>query len=198
MEESTSAIAQENSTVPLEDVCIQLTEEELRQSLKRADRRRAGPARLWVQTILLALLAAYCIAAFFLSGAVSYGSLGIGLAAVVLGVAMWVVPDLHGRYIAHIEFTKNKCMRVRLYEEEIGFGDDDVFESVAYDACFAQTYDDMILLHFQGGYMVMLPRRVFSEDRWLWLQQRLQKPQTTTKGDGAHAEPGSTESGDDR
>lgn len=196
MDENMRPAAAEPAEAPLADVQICLTEEELRRSLQRSDLRRAGPGRLWVQTVLLVLLAAYCIAAFFLSGASSYASLGIGLAALILAGAQWIVPQLYIRHQARREYALGKQLRVRLYAEEIGFGSGETYEAVPYAACFTRVFDDMLLLHFQGGYLVALPRRVFDAERWIWLTGRFQT--AGKERNGVHGETVGTQSDDDR
>ena len=158
---------------PQADLRIQLTKEELYACMCSRQERKAGKARLIVETVLLGLLAAYCILAFFLSGMASVASLCIGLAALLLAAAIWAVPAIINRYDANREFSKNKVLRVRIYAQGFGFGTDDTFQLVPYEQCCARRGKDMILLDFEGGLMVALPKRLLDGGIWEQLPVRL-------------------------
>lgn len=158
---------------PQADLRIQLTKEELYVCMGSRQGRKAGRARLIVETVLLGLLAAYCIIAFFLSGMVSLATLCIGLISLLLAAAIWAAPVIVNRYDANREFAKNKVLRVRIYTQGLGFGTDDTFQLVPYEDCCARWCRDMILLDFEGGLMVALPKRLLDGGMWEQLVDRL-------------------------
>lgn len=159
---------------PQADLRIQLTKEELYACMGSRQDRKAGRARLIVETVLLGLLAAYCIIAFFLSGMTSPASLCIGLAALLLAAAIWAAPVIVNRYDANREFAKNKVLRVRIYAQGFGFGTDDTFQLVPYEECCPRRCKNMILLDFEGGLMVALPKRLLDGGIWEQMVERLQ------------------------
>lgn len=152
---------------------IRLTREELYACMTGRQERKAGKLRLIVETVLLGLVAAYCLTAFFLSGMTSLPSLLIGLAALLIAAAIWVVPVMVDRYDAGQEFAKKKVLRVRVYPEGLGFGSEDTFQFVPYAECCARFCKEMILLDFEGGVMVALPKRQTGEALWALLIERL-------------------------
>lgn len=181
---SLSSAAEGTADVPLNDLRISLTREEILFCVRAGSGRTASRGRLWAQTAILALLAVYCVAAFFISGMEVYATLFIGLAAVALGVVMWVVPEARNRRIASREAEQNKTLHVRVYEDAFGFGDGESFERLAFEDCRAQRYEEMLLLRFQGGFLVGIPRRLLSEDDWERMCARLKPEDRRKNGKG--------------
>lgn len=169
---------------PLQNLHVQLTQEEILFCVRAGSGRTASRGRLWAQTVILALLAVYCIAAFFISGMEVIATLLIGLAAAALGAVMWIVPEARNRHIASREAEQNKTLHVRVYEDAFGFGDGEAFERLAFEDCRAQRYEDMLLLRFQGGFLVGIPRRLLSGDGWEQMCDRLKPEDKRKNGKG--------------
>ena len=62
---------------------------------------------------------------------------------------------------------------MRIYTQGLGFGTDDTFQLVPYEDCCARWCRDMILLDFEGGLMVALPKRLLDGGMWEQLVDRL-------------------------
>lgn len=169
-EESVSPLPEEPARY---DLSIRLTREEILACLRRGLNRKAGRGRLTAQTVLLLLMAAYCLVAYILSGAESVASLGIGIAAVVVCVLMLALPELSIRRLAKKQAEMDKCLRLRVYDRGIGFGDDEQFRFFKYKKCHAKAYEDMILFRFQDG-LVAVPRRMENGGAWELIRDRME------------------------
>ena len=173
------AAADETASSPLPeeparyDLSIRLTREEILSCLRRGLNRRASRGRLTAQTVLLLLMAAYCLVAYILSGAQSVTSLGIGIAAVAVCVLMLALPELSIRRLAKKQAEMDKCLRLRVYDHGIGFGDDEQFRFFKYGKCHAKAYEDMILFRFQDG-LVAVPRRMENGEAWELIRDRME------------------------
>ena len=96
--------------------------------------------------MVLVLIAAYCIVTYIASGLESTASLGIGIAALAVCVLMLVVPEVAVRRMADKQTAMDKCLRLRVYDRGIGFGDDDEFRFFKYKKCQARAYE-LSLIH---------------------------------------------------
>lgn len=157
---------------PRVDLSLRLTEAEILTCLKYGANRRAGRGRLITQSVLLVLMAAYCIGGFFLSGMQSVPSLLIGVAALAVMAAMLAVPELMLRSSAKKEAAQEKCLRLRAYDEGLYFGSEET-DRFAYADCRAQEVENLLLLRFQGGILVGIPRRLTDEAGWDYLKAHL-------------------------
>lgn len=157
---------------PRYDLSIRLTREEVLSCLRRGLGRRAGKGRLTAQTVVLVLIAAYCIVTYIASGLESTASLGIGIAALAVCVLMLVVPEVAVRRMADKQTAMDKCLRLRVYDRGIGFGDDDEFRFFKYKKCQARAYEDMILFRFQDG-LVAVPRRLENGGAWELIREAM-------------------------
>ena len=75
------------------DIVYTSTQEDLYRALKYGDVRRVGTAGRIVETVVLGLLAVWCIVPFFAQGTEALGSLLLGLVALFLLAALWLVPE---------------------------------------------------------------------------------------------------------
>ena len=79
------------------DIVYTSTQEDLYRALKYGDVRRVGTAGRIVETVVLGLLAVWCIVPFFAQGTEALGSLLLGLVALFLLAALWLVPEWRAR-----------------------------------------------------------------------------------------------------
>lgn len=150
-----------------------LTEDEIYDGLRRSGVRRAGPARDWVQTIVLALVAVFCLIAFFGGGMQEWGSLTIAVLACALIAVLWIVPALRFRYEAREIAAGDRTLVVRLDEEGIAFGEEGD-AAYPYGRFPVRTYDDMLICELPGMQVFFIPRRVaVDEAEWREAVRRL-------------------------
>ncbi len=147
------------------------TQEEWFLCIKRGDPRRAGPVRIGVQTGLLGLIALYCLIGFFTGGMQNGQSLFVGLAAIVVGIVMLFVPPLRMRHEAQRVYETKKQLQVYLYEDGLAFGTPE--EIVSFRECRPVFYEDMLLLQFEGGALLPVPKRVATEEEWRLLNEKI-------------------------
>lgn len=85
------------------DIVYTSTQEDLYRALKYGDVRRVGTAGRIVETVVLGLLAVWCIVPFFAQGTEALGSLLLGLVALFLLAALWLVPEWRARAVSRQE-----------------------------------------------------------------------------------------------
>lgn len=153
----------------------QLTEDEIYDGLRRSGVRRAGPARDWLQTAVLGLVAVFCIIAFFGGGMQEWGSLTIAVLACALIAVLWIVPSLRFRYEAREIAAREKILTVRMDEEGIAFGEN--AETVfPYGSFPVRVYEDMMICELPGMQIFFLPRRAaVDEMQWREAVRRLER-----------------------
>lgn len=161
----------------LVDTVICLTREEIFTCLKAGSSRRAGRGRLVVQSVLLGLMAVYCFGGYFLSGGQSITSLMIGVAALIVLAALLLLPPLILRRSAEKEAAQEKCLRLRADEQALYFGEEP--ERYPYTECHAEAVENLLLLRFQGGVLVGIPRRLTGEEGFAFLRSRLLGDEST-------------------
>ena len=140
-----------------------LTEDEIYNGLRRSGVRRAGPSRDWIQTVVLALIALYCLIAFFGGGMQEWGSLTIAILACALIAILWIVPALRFRYEAREIAAQDRTLVVRMNEKGIVFGEegDTLFP---YGRFLVRTYEDMLICELPGMQLFFLPRQAAADD----------------------------------
>lgn len=149
---------------------LTLTAEELLDGYTRAQLRRASKGRLWVQTAILLLCAAWCLIAYFADGMNETMSLVIGVAALMLIPVMWAVPPLQLRTVARTMVENEEFARLWVFEDGVSFGDsrpdgaDFAFGTFACD-----QNEQSLVLRFAGDEVVVVPHRLFSDDEWQFL-----------------------------
>lgn len=151
----------EKTMEPLWDLTYTLTREDIYRCVKAGDIRRVGRTGTIVETVILGIMAVYCLAAFFLEGMKEGMSLFLGVSSLVLMAAIWAVPELRYRRMADSQSENRAPTRVRVLEEGLTFGaDDTVFN---YGTERAIRLSDMWVLRY-GTQLIALPCRVMPEE----------------------------------
>lgn len=150
----------DDDDAPLCDVDVRLTEEEIARCLA-ADNRRS-PARLWMQTGLLALMAVYWTVGYATDPAHSVSSLVPAAACVLLLIALWTVPAMLIRRRAHTLASDAAALRVRIYADRAVFGDDRP-HTVYLHGIEPVFSEDLLMLNI-GQQTVGIPRRLTGEE----------------------------------
>ena len=104
------------------DIVYTSTQEDLYRALKYGDVRRVGTAGRIVETVVLGLLAVWCIVPFFAQGTEALGSLLLGLVALFLLAALWLVPEWRARAVSRQEARDRRPTRLRVYDEDCDMG----------------------------------------------------------------------------
>lgn len=150
----------------------QLTEEEIRLCLKWDGGRKAGRARLAVETAALGLMAVYSLAAFFIDGMRNMPSLLIGAACIVLTAVLWLLPVWWNRADARREAAQGKWVTLRLFADGLGFGDGEAYRRLPLEAVDARFHEDLAVLRVEGS-LLAVPRRAMEGEQWAQLRQTL-------------------------
>ena len=95
------------------DIVYTSTQEDLYRALKYGDVRRVGTAGRIVETVVLGLLAVWCIVPFFAQGTEAQK----GLVALFLLAALWLVPEWRARAVSRQEARDRRPTRLRVYDE---------------------------------------------------------------------------------
>lgn len=165
MENAELTDKQNQNNQPLAEWQYILTEEEIYEGLKNSTSRKAGPARNWVQTILLVLVAAFCLIAFFAEGMKTWESLFLGIIALVLIGVLWVVPEKKMRFDARKTAEQRNTVTVRFFDEGLAFGKDST-DIYTFTKLMRVKLENMIIFQLPGFQMILLPRRIMSEEEW--------------------------------
>ncbi len=161
-----------NALVLLFDAVLTATEEELFDGIKRAGLRRASNTRLIVQSVVLAGVAAWSLIAFFGDGMTSLASLLIAAAALVLIPVMWLVPAAQMKQMARQMGESDKKPHMWVFEDGLDFGDTEPphayydFSSIFAVAPEADAPFETLVLRFRSDEVVVVPRRLLTEDQW--------------------------------
>jgi hypothetical protein len=140
-----------------------LTREEIYRCVKAGDFRRVGKAGTIVETVILGIMAVYCLTAFFLDGMKEGMSLFLGVASLLLIAAVWGVPEFRYRRMASAQAEDRAPTRVRVFQEGLAFGQSD--EVFAYGTEWAARLPDMWVLRY-GTQLMALPKRAMPEECW--------------------------------
>lgn len=159
-----------------------LSKEEIYQGLRRSSVRRAGPVSDWVRTGILAVVAAGCVAAYFMDDERSAGTLVIAVLAAALIAVLWITPPLRCRHVARQMAEGGTEILVCMFENGLSFGS--VQEEIyAYTGFFGRVFDDMIVCELPGYQLILIPRRAVEKDgEWETLTSRLQAAKTKRPG----------------
>lgn len=160
----------EKTMEPLWDLSYTLTREEIYLCVKAGDFRRMGKAGTIVETVILGIMAVYCLTAFFLDGMKEGMSLFLGAASLILIAAVWGVPEFRYRRIASAQSENRAPTRVRVLEEGLAFGGDDAV--FAYGTEWAARLPDMWVLRY-GTQLMALPKRAMPEECWIHLDNAI-------------------------
>ncbi len=160
---------------PLWDMVIQLTAEEIRACLQRADRRRMGLVRVIVYAVILGFVAVASLVSFFMTGMQSGMSLFLGIGGLILLLLVVLYEPVQLHQMVKREAAAGKKLHVWVYEDTLGFGEADTFETYSFSEFYTRKFDDMLILHFAGGLLVAIPRRCVSAECWEFLYTHLRK-----------------------
>lgn len=153
-----------------EEVSYTLTEQELYAALRRT-RRRAGPVRLAVQTVALAVLAVAFAADFVWQR--QGGSLFLALALAVLAVGQWLFPAVAFRREARALAARATPVHLQVSEETIAAGSETVITSPLAECVFTAVSDELLLWVVDRTQSIAIPRRAVSEQTWKRLKMRV-------------------------
>lgn len=160
---------------PLWDVTFIPTEEELYTALSTGGVRKASKTRLIVQSVLLLAVALWCVLPLFFGGKGDYMLAGV---AVAVCVAMWVVPPLKMKADARNGAAAGVAVRMRVYEQALGFGEGESFLAVPFAEITCYTASKQLTLAVQDE-LVPVPCRALSAEGYAFLAARLNKQEET-------------------
>lgn len=174
--------AEENELpVPLWDGVIRLTAEEIRACLQRADRRRMGLVRTIVYALILGFVAIASLVSFFTTGMQNGMSLFLGIGGLVLLVLVVLYEPVQLHQMVKREAAAGKKMHIWVYEDKLGFGEAETFETYSFSEFYTRKFDDMLILHFVGGLLVAIPRRCVPAEGWEFLYTHLREEKSAGK-----------------
>lgn len=149
------------------------TAAEWQQGLLLTRVRRSSKGADIAKTGILGLMLLYCWIPFFLDGCREWQSFFVGLAALLLGVALWVVPQLSTRRDAKEIAAAGQTIHLTVTDEGLGFGQDESYTLLPFGEIDAQFTPTLLALTFVGGQMAVLPKRCVDEAAWEFVCDRL-------------------------
>ncbi len=157
------------------------TQEELYRALKYGDIRRVGKAGRIVESVILGLLAVWCIVPFIAQGAEALNSLLLGLLALILLAALWLVPEWRARSLSRQEARDRRPTRIRVYDEGLRYGEAE--EIHAFGTEVLTTLPGLYILRY-GTELMPLPHRALPDDCLAFLREKWEE--NTDGGMGSH------------
>ena len=148
------------------------TADEWRRGLMKTQTRRTSRAADIAKTVILLLLCLYCWIPFFWDGGRAWDSFAVGLLALLLLAALWIVPPLALKREAAKIAKSGQTVRLTVTEIGLGFGEGDRYRELPFSAIGASADPDLLTLTFDGGAMLVLPRRCVEPD-WDYLCEQL-------------------------
>lgn len=146
---------------------------EWREGLELTRERRTTRGADIAKTVVLSVLVLYCWIPFFLDGCREWNSFVLGVVALLLLLALWIVPAVSVSHDARQIAASGTTVRLTVFEDTLGFGEGERFSAIPFAEIDARFGADVLALVFEGGQMTVLPRRCFSEDTWQFLCERL-------------------------
>ena len=157
-----------------EMITIIPTAEEWRQALDATRHRRSSRTLDIIKTVILVLVTAYCWIPFFWDGAKEWSVFITGCAALIVAVAMWLIPWWSLKRDAKKIEAREVTVRLTLTDEGLGFGKDDAYLCVPFAEVHAIEIKSGLALEFvEQGSISVLPYRAFTVAQGLWLLDRL-------------------------
>ena len=152
------------------------TKEELVDGMKRARLRKASGTRLVVQTVVLALVCAWSLIAFFGEGMKTPMSLVTGIAALLLIPVMWFVPRLQMQAVAESMVQNGEYPTMWVFEDGVDFGNKQP-EAAYYrfGSFFCDTGERSLVFRFPNDEVIVVPRRLLSEEDFQFLCEKVGK-----------------------
>ncbi|MBP3388501.1 MAG: hypothetical protein J6K98_01350 [Clostridia bacterium] len=146
---------------------------EWRTGLYLTRSRRSSLGADIVKTLILFFLVLYCWIPFFAQGMQDRQSFFVGLLSLILGIALWVVPAIALGIDAKKIAAGGQTIHLTVTDESLGFGEEAHCEWIAYNEIRAKGTEEVLALTFDGGSMLVLPRRALDEDAWQRICARL-------------------------
>ena len=149
------------------------TAEEWRRGLELTRPRRTSRGADVAKTAVLAVLVLYCWIPFFLDGCREWNSFFLGVVALLLMAALWIVPAISFSRDARRIADAGTTVRLTVTDDALGFGEGERFTQIPFSEIEARPDPALLALIFEGGQMTVLPRRCFAEEEWQFLCDRL-------------------------
>lgn len=149
-----------------EEFTYTLTEAEYATALRRT-RRKAGPVRLTVQTVLLVVLAGAFCADFAIKR--QGGSLFIGIVLAVLAAGQWLFPAIAFRREARELAAAARPVCLAVSEQSLCVGE---FAQSLAECELVAAADGLLLWKIDRTQTVAIPRRALSAAAWEMLKSR--------------------------
>ena len=138
----------------------------------------AGSARLggsWKRSSW----ACWCIVPFFAQGTEALGSLLLGLVALFLLAALWLVPEWRARAVSRQDARDRRPTRLRVYDEGLRYGQAE--ELHAFGTEHVTALPGLFILRY-GRELVPLPHRALPPDCLAFLRGKWEEPSDPLDG----------------
>ena len=132
-----------------------------------------------METVVLGLLAVWCIVPFFAQGTEALGSLLLGLVALFLLAALWLVPEWRARAVSRQEARDRRPTRLRVYDEGLRYGQAE--ELHAFGTEHVTALPGLFILRY-GRELVPLPHRALPPDCLAFLRGKWEEPSDPLDG----------------
>ncbi len=159
-------------SVLLFDVRLSWTTHEMIDAIHRAELRKAGKLRLMLQTVLLLLVAAWSLVAFFADGMKETMSAVIGVVALVLIPVMWFAPEWHTRRIAKDAEEQGRFPHLWVFDDGVDFGETPpagaYYPFGSFRCIFLKENDafQTLVMVFENSEIVIVKKELLSDEQW--------------------------------
>lgn len=152
------------------DIVFTPGREDLYRTFKYGDIRRMGTAGRMVESAVLFLLAVWCIVPVFVQGTKALSSLFLGLLALLLLAALWLVPEWRAWHLSRLEAQDRPPTRLRVYEEGLRYGEAE--EIHAFGTEILSSLPGLFVLRY-GTQLMPIPHRDLPPDCLAFLREKL-------------------------
>lgn len=150
----------------------QLDKDELSRVFDHAYTGHVSKLRLILQSVALAVVGGASLYDYITIQPRRGLSLFIAIAALVVGVAQWMVMPLFRRSSVNQQLAENPTIHLALFEDALGFGQGENQLVFTYENCGIIPVEGMLILRV-GQEFVGLPDRVIGEDNRLLLIEKI-------------------------
>lgn len=149
-----------------------LQKEELSCVFDRAYTRHAGKSRLIIQSVLMAVVGGISLVDFIAIKPHRGMSLFIAVAALVVGIAQWLVMPLFRWSAVRRQLKDGTGIHLTVYEKGLGFGEGARQMIIPFDKCRLYEEPGLLIVQVHQEF-VGIPDRVLDEDDRLVLRESI-------------------------
>lgn len=158
-----------------------LNKEELGTIFEKAYTGHASKPRLIIQSVVMAVVGIISLVDYIAVQPRRGMSLFIAIAALVVGVAQWLIMPAFRWSSVRQQLAENTTIHLSVYEKGIGFGQGERMLIFPFDKCQLITEKDLLIVVVNHEF-VGIPNRIISDDDRVFLMEWIPPFERTKKG----------------